>query len=284
MIEVPTTEEEFAKGYPVDKVLLEEGPIRVCEVHDSEGKHFISITPIDNPFLAEHTDAIKFYYSEECLGNNPYVAHLLRIVHDTNDANDTFLVNPDACTNGMLMYYMVDQKLSPNELQSVFIKLANLISAAHKKNIVLRNISISNVGLDSDKNPVLLSLVTSCENGDKVPIFDRSPHMCPPETVPREKGPVQEEPRIEAKFEQDIYVFGALMHMLLGGRFAPVGFSLRVGLSTHFYPVPSENLNQSMKDFIKKMMGPPDQRPTIEQVVEALTNGIALVDGADIAK
>lgn len=293
---VETSNEDFQSAYVVDEKMLDEGYFSLSSVHDQKGTHYLSIqVNKEGAYFIKRTEEVKNFYGKDFLGGHPGFAHLLRVVHDSKDDSYVFLLDPNACKNGFLTKYMqnpnADDHSTENntEIQAILIKLAKSILDAHTKNIVLRNVSISNVSLDENNNPIVLSLLPACQNGDVAPLLDLSPTLCPPELKilhDQNRQAKFTDLTIAAKPEQDVYVFGALMLMLTGGKFATIGFSLRTfAPPPKFHPVPPKNESEPVKKLISEMLhANPEDRPTIGTVYEKLRSGEVTLQGVDKAK
>lgn len=293
---VETSNEDFQSAYTVDQEILDENNFLLSSVHDQKGNSYLSIQVNSNgSYFIKRTEEIKRFYSKECLGDHSGFSHLVRVVHDTKSNTDVYLLDPNAFKNGFLYKYVQNPNSENHstenntEIQAILIKLAKSILDAHTKNIVLRNISISNVSLDEHNNPVILSLVPACKNGDVAPILDLSPTLCPPECKhlhdQNRQTPITDL-TVTVKPEQDVYVFGALMLMLSGGKFATIGFSLRTfAPPPKFIPVPPKDESEPVKNLITEMLhANPEDRPTIGTIYEKLKSGEVLLQGVDKAK
>lgn len=293
---VETSTEDFESAYTVDQKMLDEGHFSFSTVHDQKGDHYLSVQiDAEGSYFIKRTEEIKNFYSKDCLGGSPGFSRLVRIVHDSKTNSDVYLLDPKASQNGFLYKYIKninDENHSTEnntEIQAILIKLAKSILEAHTKNIVLRNVSISNVSLDENDNPVIISLVPACKNGDVAPVLDLSPTLCPPEFKrlhDQNRETKINDLSVTIKPEQDVYVFGALMLMLSGGKFATIGFSLRTfAPPPKFLPVPPKNESEPVKKLITEMLSAnPEDRPTIGTIYEKLKSGEVTLQGVDKAK
>ncbi|KAK8893345.1 hypothetical protein M9Y10_021762 [Tritrichomonas musculus] len=295
MCNIEISNEDFQSAYTKDDEILDEGYFAISSVHDQKGTHYLALKASQSDYYTKRTEEIKKLYSPDLFGNNPGFANLVRIVHDTKTNEDIFLLDNKSCQNGFLMKYLQNPRneeystQNNTEIQAILIKLAKSILDAHTKSVVLRNVSISNVALDDNNNPVIISLLPACKNGDVAPILDLSPTLCPPEAKLIHNQNRQTNPNdltLEIKPEQDVYVFGALMLMLSGGKFATIGFSLRTfAPPPKFLPVPPKHESEAVKKLITEMLSAnPEDRPTIGTVFEKLKSGEVMLQDVDKAK
>ncbi|OHS93484.1 hypothetical protein TRFO_40239 [Tritrichomonas foetus] len=252
--------EDFSTAYQIEKPYFTEDFMTVQIVHDKSNQKYFAVDHSKNEEAKNSTEKIKSLYDrfEHFSG----IHKLHSIAHDSEKNIDYFIY--EYSQNGFLLSHVKDEKIDDKAKYQIMLKLSEILLFFHSQNLVIRDLSLSNIILDEDNNPKIWSLAYCCNAGDTVKTFSTFPHILPPELPHLE---------YQASKEQDLWTLGASFMMLLGGNFAPLFMSLRVNVpSSAFRPVFPKELSEPIKELLQKILGKPEERGSAQELNDYLKN------------